>query len=137
MKKDISNGVFLAELFHNIDSLVSFLETNKNEDLWPELEIAFRLINAEKRDKRFEKQLLHAIQRIEAKSRTVAEIIKKIEKSSQDHIEPINFNTLLQYALYLKSQHPSVHSLENGNKAYSKRVVEIIKRGNPINLNVD
>ena len=118
------------DVFNALEDIIDILEQDNDcEELFYDLEFAFRLINAEKSDKRYKRQFSHVAKNISHKNPDLANALTTLEKIATKSHELINFDLLTKYGIFcrekLEKQVP-----KPGNLAETSKIREILKSRN-------
>lgn len=114
-------------IFDALERVIDIVEKEENSrELISELRLTFQLMNAEKKDKRFAKQLLHVLEKIAEKRPVLANAIKDLEIEALKYRKFVNFYLLAEYGLFCRNRR---NKKDVKNLFNSKRMEEVLKRG--------
>lgn len=91
----------LSEIFEEITSLADVIDRKDKRNILEELDLVFRLINAEKGDRKMQKQLTLELEELNNREPEIVSAIECLRQKAQCYPDPVNFMQLLQYLLYL------------------------------------
>lgn len=127
----------LHRVFNAIDKIIDILEQgNSTGDILGELELTFRLINAEKSNKRYRRQLFHTIKKISDKNPSLASAINDLERIAVESLDSMNFELLVKYGIFCRKNHQRKGFIFK-NLAEDGRIRGIVKSRNLANLYTD
>ena len=97
-----SNKEKLQDIFLALEKLVTVLEKEKIIKDSIEINLIFRLINAEKKDRRIHKQLSQNINRLNSKE--LIKALTLLHEKSLEYPESINFDWLVEQTIFLQAK---------------------------------
>lgn len=97
-----NNGVSLKDIFQSLEELKKQLKRETKEFISQDIELIFKLINADKKDFRIHKRLTREIKSMALKKPKLAKAISDLRDKTMNYHDPINFSHLLSYGFYVE-----------------------------------